>query len=277
MRERPGPGRTAVLAGAALLACARVPPPELRADPGDLLARLEAAQAMVRSVSGTGRVGISAPGQSGSADAWLAAERPDHLRIEVTDFFGNVALVLASDGERFALYDARAGVYYRGRPSAEAVASLLPVPLPPAELVAILCGAAPIRPGAPESVRPRDGQVVLTLGTGEGVSELTVGAELSVEEARLAPGGAGGPPAYALEFGIFRHHGGRRVPTELELNTLSPPRARLTLDWKDDLEVNRAPAPGLFRLDPPRGARIVDLVSGAPPPAVEIPLRSPRE
>ncbi len=274
---RPRPSRAAALAGAALLACARVPPPELRADPAELLARLEAAQARVRSVRGTGRVGISAPDRSGSADAFLAAERPDRLRIELTDFFGNVAVVLVSDGERFALYDARAGVYYRGRPTAEAVASLLPLPLPPAELVAILCGAAPIRPGAPASARPRDGQVVLTLGAGEDASELTLGAELAVEEARLAPGGPGGAPAYALEFGIFRHRGGRRFPTELALAASSPSRVRLTLDWKDDLEVNPPPAPGLFRLDPPRGVRIVDRAPGAPAPAVEIPLRRTRE
>lgn len=266
------------LAGAtALLACARVPPPELRADPGELLSRLESAQARVRSVSGTGRVGISAPGQSGSTDAYLVAERPDRLRIEVTDFFGNVAAVLASDGERFALYDARAGVYYQGRPTAEAVSALLPLALPPGELVTILCGAVPVRPGAPSSVRARDGLVVLTLGEGEGASELTVGAELAVEEARLPPGGPGGAPGYALEFGLFRHQAGRRFPTELALATTSPPRARLTLDWKGDLEVNRAPAPGLFRLAPPRGARIVDLVPGATAPAVEIPLRRSRE
>jgi len=259
-------------AATALLACARVPPPELRADPAELLSRLEAAQAKVRSVRGTGRVGISAPGQSGSTDAFLVAERPDRLRIEVTDFFGNVAAVLVSDGERFSLYDARSGAFYRGPPTAENVSSLLPLVLPPGELVAILCGAAPVRPGTPASVEARGGLVVLTVGAGAAASELAVGAELAVEEARLPPGGPGGAPGYALEFGLFRHQAGRRFPTELAL-TASSPQARVTLTWKGDLEVNRSSDPGRFRLDPPRGARIVDLVPGVPAPAVEIPLR----
>lgn len=266
-----GPARILAVA-ALLLACARVPPPELQADPAELLARLEAAQARVHSVRGTGRVGIDAPGRSGSTDAFLAAERPDRLRVEVMDFFGNVAAVLASDGERFSLYDARGGTFYRGRPTAENVSSLLPLALPPAELVAILCGAAPVRPGSPASVEPRGDRVVLTVGAGAAAEELSVGAELAVEEARLPPGGPGGAPGYALDFGLFRHHAGRRFPTELEL-TASEPRARMTLAWKGDLEVNRRSDPGLFRLDPPRGARIVDLVPGAAVPAVEIPLR----
>jgi hypothetical protein len=259
-------------AATALLACARVPPPELQADPAELLTRLEAAQARVRSVRGTARVGISAPGQSGSTDAFLVAERPDRLRIEVMDFFGNVAAVLASDGERLALHDARSAAFYRGRPTAEAVSSLLPLALPPDELVAILCGAAPVRPGAPASVEPRDGRVVLTVGAGAEAEELALGAELAVEEARLPPGGPGGAPGYALEFGLFRHHAGRRFPTEMAL-TAPEPRARVTLAWKGDLEVNRPSDPGLFRLDPPRGSRVVDLVPGVPAPAVEIPLR----
>ncbi len=266
-----------ILAAAALLACARVPPPELGADPADLLSRLEAAQSRVRSVRGSGRVGISAPDQSGSTDAFLVAERPDRLRIEVTDFFGNVAAVLTSDGERFALYDAKSGSYYRGRPTPENVSSLLPLALPPGELVAILCGAAPIRPGAPASVSGRDGLAVLAVGRGDAAWEVGVGAELAVEQARLPPGGPGGPPGYALEFGLFRHQAGRRFPTELTLTATAPKQVQVTLAWKGDLEVNRPPDPGLFRLDPPRGARVIDLVPGAPAPPVEIPLRRPGE
>jgi hypothetical protein len=254
-----------------LLACAaRVPPPELQADPAELLSRLEAAQEGVRSVRGRARVGISAPGRSGSTDAFLAAERPDRLRIEVLDFFGNVAATLASDGERFSLYDARAGALYRGEPTPENVSRLLPLPLAPGELVAILLGTTPVRPGAATAAERRDGRVLLVVGTGEATSELLLGAELAVEEARLPAAGAG--PAYALEFGLFRHRGGRRFPTEIGLEAPSA-RARVTLGWKEDLEVNPPPEPGLFRLETPRGARVVDLGPGAPAPAVELPLR----
>ena len=54
----------------------------------------------------------------------------------------------------------------------------------------------------------------------------------------------------------------------------------LELRWKDDLQVNGPSDPALFRLDPPRGARVVDLAPGTTPPPLELPARPgplPRE
>ena len=106
---------------------------------------------------------------------------------------------------------------------------------------------------------------------------LGVGAEAAVEWSRLhraaVPGAsAAGTPDYDLAFDVFRHRGGARFPTEVELRAPSA-RVRVALRWKDDLEVNGAAEPGLFRLDPPRGARVVDLPPGGAAPPAPLPVR----
>ncbi|HET8733181.1 MAG TPA: DUF4292 domain-containing protein, partial [Anaeromyxobacteraceae bacterium] len=83
--------------------CVRAPPPDLSRNPADLLEQVRRAQAGVTSCRGPGRLGISSPNLSGSLDAWVAAERPGHVRVEVFDFFGNPAAVLVAGGGRFAL------------------------------------------------------------------------------------------------------------------------------------------------------------------------------
>jgi len=60
-----------------------------------------------------------------------------------------------------------------------------------------------------------------------------------------------------VELSGHRLHGGTLLPAEVKARA---PGARLALSlrWKE-VEVNAALDPALFRLDPPEGARVVDL------------------
>ncbi len=252
------------LAAAALAGCPRVPPPDLSRDPAELLAAVRAAQQRVVRVQGNARVHVDSAQASGWVDEFAAAEKPDRVRLETHDFFGNVAAVLVTEGGRFAFYDARQRVYYRGEATAENLSRLLPVALPPAELATILCGSAPISGGDPLSVEASGALLVLRLGGGAASQELGVGEGAAVETAR-----GGGRE---IDFDAFRRVGGLRFPTEARL-ALPAARVRLEIRWKDDLEVNGPADPGLFRLDPPRGARVVDLAPGVPPPRPSPPAR----
>lgn len=285
MSPEVGPLPRALVAGVAvaLSGCPRAPPPDLSRDPAALLEAVRAAQGRVRSVRGSARVRVESPRVSGTVNQYLAAEKPDRIRLETHDFFGNVAAVLVTDGGRFALYDAREGAYYRGQASPENVSRLLPLVLPPEELAAILCGSAPLLAGEPISAEPRGAQLLLTIGAGAGEQRLAVGAEAAVEASQLRrPGAAGGGevaerPDYDLEFEVFRHRGGARFPTEVTLRAPAA-RVRLQLRWKEDLRVNGPADPASFRLDPPRGARVVELSPGSAAPAVELPLEpAPRQ
>jgi outer membrane biogenesis lipoprotein LolB len=263
-------------AAVVLSGCPRVPPADLSRDPAALLGEVQAAQARVKTVRGSARVRIESPGLSGTVTEFAAAEKPDRVRLETLDFFGNPAAVLVADRGVFAFLDVRGGVFYRGEATPENVSRLLPFVIPVEELVTILCGSAPLLPGAPLEVNVDDGLLLLTLGRGDTGQRLAIGEAASVEWSRVrrhatGEGGATSEtaPAYDLEFDDFRRRGGGRFPMKLDLDAPAG-RAHIRLSWRD-VEVNGRLEPSLFRLLPPEGARIVDLEAGAVVPRPTAP------
>jgi hypothetical protein len=288
--------RVACAAAALFLAgCPRVPPANLSRDPALLAEQLRTVQAKTRTVRGSARLEVKSPGLSGTVLEFIAAEKPDKVHLETLDFFGNPAAVLVAAGGRFAFLDARAGVLYRGDATPENVSRLLPIVVPLDELVTILCGSAPLLPGDPVEVTTQDALVVLTVTAADPeaprggapssmVQRLGLGEEASVAWSRVrrATAGEGGrpvesAPAYDLDFGLFERVGGVRFPTRLALDARAA-RSRVSVRWKEDVEVNAALDAALFRLVPPLGVRVVELDRGAPVPTpVEIPMQRPRE
>jgi hypothetical protein len=268
VRDR-GVRALAALLAVSAAACVRAPPPDLSRDPEALLAQVRRAQERIVACRGPARLGISSPDLSGSLDAWVAAERSGRVRVEVFDFFGNPAAVLVAGGGRFALLDVRAGILYRGDDRPESLARLVPVPVGARELAAVLCGTVPIADGKGVAAEPGDGVVLLEVAGPAGRQVLAVGPEAAIQSASFLPGARGGAPWKAV-FSVFRHGAGRRFPTEIELRGGG---AELSLRWKDELELDGPPEDALFALDPPRGVRVVELAPGAPPPALDLPLR----
>lgn len=266
---RPAPGAAVALALLASLGCARVPPPDLSRNPGELLAQVREVQDRILSCRGSARLGVSSPSLSGTLDAWVAAERSGRLRVDVFDFFGNPAATLVAAGGRFSLWDARAGAIYTGDDTPENLARLLPVPLGARELSLIVCGSAPLAGGVAVAAEPGDGVMLLEVAAPGGREVIAVGPGGAVERASFLPGPAGGTP-WKAAFSSFRHVGSRRAPLDVELRGGG---GELSLRWKDDLEVDGRPEDALFRLDPPAGARVIPLAPGVPPPALELPLR----
>jgi hypothetical protein len=218
----------------------------------------------VVTVQGRARVGVDAPDGSGGVEQFLVAERPGRLRIEAYDFFGNVTAVLAVDGGRLALYDARQQTFLQGAATPANLARLVRVPLTPEALVTLLCGSAPLLDGAPVAAEPGDGHVLLTLREGDLVQRLEVGPGAALLASRVRRVAAGGerPAGLDAEFSVHRTRAGQRVPTDLAARSPEAGVA-LSLHWRE-LEVNRPIDPSLFRLSPPAGARVVDLDLPAP-------------
>jgi hypothetical protein len=257
-------GLGAAIAALALAACApRVPPPDLSLDPEPLLGQVRAAQAAVRSVRGEARLSVKSETGSGAVTELVAAERPARLRIETLDFFGNPVAVLAASDGRLALWDGRERTFYRGEATPENLGRLVPLPLAAEELVAILGGTAPVPDDARAiSAEPGRGFVTLVLALSDGRRQvLRVGAGAVVERSDLE-----GPGGYRLRFEEHEwKEGVGRFPSKVKLAS-DAPRVSLELAWRE-VEVNAAPQPpAFFRLDPPRGARVVEL-GNAPPPA----------
>jgi len=265
---RPGLAAAAL----ALAGCPRVPPPDLSTDPRELLAEVRAHQARVLRVSGSARLGLSSPSGGGSVEALVAPERPDRLRVELLDFFGGPLAALAVRDGRFVYFDARRGTWYRGAATPANLARLLPVGIAPVELVAVLCGSAPLLPGEPSEVAAGRGVLHVALVAGDRVQRLAVGAGAAVEASRIRRRTEAGeePADYDLAFRAFRREAGVRFPGKLALDALGA-GARLTLEWRDDLRVNGPPEAARFDLEPPAGARTVDLDPGDGPPPLELP------
>jgi hypothetical protein len=198
---------------------------------------------------------------------FIAVARPDRLHVETLDFFGNVVAVLAAGDGRFALYDAKDRVLYRGRATPANLARVVPLPLPAEDLVAILCGGAPL-PGAPVGAEPAWGALRLELRGPEGGATLQVGEGAAVERAEERPAGR---PAYTIAREGFRLRSGARFASEVALRASSP-EVKVGLHWKD-VRLNDEVDPALFRLEPPAGARLVDLDSGYEEPPPGVPTR----
>jgi hypothetical protein len=262
---RPGTAALVLLA-AGLAGChPRVPPPDLSRDPADLLGQVQAAQARVQSVRGEARTGVESPSGGGTTSQFIAAARPDRLHVEVLDFFGNVVAVLSAADGRFGLYDAQARVFYRGTASPAHLARLVPLPLPAEDLVAILCGTAPLLPGgAPVDAAPGDGVVNLTLRAGDRTQRLSVSGGAAVERAELRTAGAPAPGDYDVELDSFRKVDGGWFPFKVALRAQSP-TVKIDLRWTD-VEVNAPLEAALFHVEPPRGARVVELGDEDPGP-----------
>jgi hypothetical protein len=221
------------------------------------------------------RVRIDSPSMRGSVNELVAPEKPARLRLETLDFFGNPVAVLVADGDRFGFYDDRTRTFWRGDATPENVSQFLPVVLEPAELVTILCGSAPLLPGRPLEAEPQGRRARLVIGAGDIGQQLLLGDGLVVEASRVRrsdPDPAAQAAFYDLDFDRFRERDGARFPHEVTLEAASA-SARVRMTWRDDVEVNGRLERGLFDLEPPRGAKVVELPPGAPMPAVELPLQ----
>jgi hypothetical protein len=259
----------AAAAALALAACTpRRPPPDLALEPAALLAQVEAAGAVVTRVQGDARLRLDAPGARGVLQAFVAAERPDRLHVEALDFFGNPAAVLVTGGGRLAIYDARSRTFYQGAATAENVARLVPLPLPPERLVAILCGTPPIQ-GAPAGAQVGRGYVTLEVRDGPRTASLRVGSRAAVLRASFR---GGGPelPDHDVEYGQFEDLLAVRFPTEVSVAARDP-AVTLALTWKEP-DVGGRLDPALFRMEPPAGAKRVDLDAALELPPLPLPL-----
>lgn len=72
------------------------------------------------------------------------AEHPDHVRFDLISPFGGTLATLTADGETFALLDTKDKAFYLGPASQCNVERFLRVPVPPAALIQLMAGEAPV-------------------------------------------------------------------------------------------------------------------------------------
>ncbi len=230
-------------------------------DPAKLLALIDEAEQRVIAVKGEAKLRADAPDAKGVVSAFVAVMHPALLHIETLDFFGKPQAILVADAERFRLFHGPEGKFYQGPATAENLARVLPIVLPPAELTALMLGRAPRLP--PESTQLKvDEQArayVLTLQRGPAVQTLWVDPlTFRVQRSEVR-----GVRAYDVLFDKFDDVKGALYPRRVKLEAKSA-STMVELLYKD-VEVNPQPDLTLFELAPPPNVEVIEVdAAGAP-------------
>jgi hypothetical protein len=160
----------------AVVGCVHAPPVArpYAAPSADELAGLLAARAgAVRSLNARARATSWLGGERVRATVLMLVERDGHLRFEAEVSLQGTVATLATDGVRFELLDARKNELSRGPACAANVASLVRIPLAPADIAAIVLGD--VRRPADAAVSPT---VAWDAARGADVLELTTPTEI---------------------------------------------------------------------------------------------------
>jgi hypothetical protein len=248
-------------------ACPQAPPvarPYPAPTPETLLASLRARQAAVTEMSARVRATSWLGGERVRATVNMLVERDGHLRFEAEVSLQGTVATLATDGVAFALLDARKNELSRGPACPTNVASLIRIPLAPAEVAAILLGDARLPDagdGAPlVGWEPHLGADVLAVPARDGgtLQFFFKGADARdlVAATRAGPDGA---PLWRTSYQDLETVNGQRLPRTILF-------AEHTASFDDGVEIRfkdrslgGAPPAGAFTLEPPPGVAVRDV------------------
>lgn len=102
------------------------------------------ARPLPRTLSGTARMEAYVDGTARKADLLLIIATPDKAQIQAMTPTMEMIAVMATDGQRFSSFERGGQVCRVGRACAANMARLVPLGLPPNELVAAILGLPPI-------------------------------------------------------------------------------------------------------------------------------------
>jgi Domain of unknown function (DUF4292) len=229
---------------------------------GLLAARVGAVRAMNARTRATSWLG----GDRLRATVLMLVARDGHLRLEAEVSLQGTVATLATDGARFELLDAQKNELSRGPACPANVASLVRIPLAPADVAAILLGDvrrpgdAVVAPGvAWDAARGAD---VLELATPTETVRVFFARRAATIDLVGAEARAGGKRLWQTSYEDFEIVSGARLPTTIRY-------AEGEHSYDDGVEIkikdrtlNEAPAPGAFTLTAPAGVAIKDVGCG---------------
>ena len=155
------------------LACASPPPASQFPNAQAAIDRMRATTSCSRALTSDAKIDYF--GEAGRIRGSLlyVVAVPDKLRLDVVSPFGATVSTLTSDGHDFALFDLRQKQFLRGPANACNLGRFTHVPVPPAALVQLLRGEAPVLVHAPAaaSIAWESGEYVLRIQSTRDASE----------------------------------------------------------------------------------------------------------
>ena len=206
----------------------------------------------------TGLANPLVPQGSFSGRAALVLRRPDSLRIEPLSPFGTPLMVVVAQGASFRAYSPSRNTIYMGGTNRRGIERILGIPLNSDIFIKLLLGDWAVSLGGEENLELKKSDSAYLLDTRSGTAGV-VSALVELEprhfhavkmEIRTQRG------VIVVRYGEFLKTGEVWRPSQVEI--LAPGgRNRLRISYPADEGAVEAALPDdLFRLEPPRGARI---------------------
>jgi hypothetical protein len=253
----------------AVAGCVHAPPvarPYAAPSADDLAGLLATRAGVVRSLNARARATSWLGGDRVRATVLMLVERDGHLRFEAEVTLQGTVATLATDGARFAFLDAHKNELSRGPACPENVASLVRIPLAPADIAAIVLG---------DARRPSDSVVSPTVAwdaaRGADVLELVTPAEtLRVFFARHgaavdvvgAEARAGGNRLWRTSYEDFDGAAAARMPTTIHFAERDGSYDDGVEIKLKDRELDVTPADAAFTIAPAPGVTVKDVGCG---------------
>jgi outer membrane lipoprotein-sorting protein len=190
--EREKLGLSALLFATLTAACATPPPASQFPNAQAALDRMRATVACSRGLTSEAKIDYFGAAGRIRGNLLYVVSVPDKLRLDVVSPFGATVSTVTSDGHEFALFDLRQKQFLYGPANACNLGRFTHVPLPPAALVELLRGEAPVlvhQPGA-ATIAWEDGEYVVRIQS----------TRDATEEIHLAPV----PADFALSYDAQR-------------------------------------------------------------------------
>jgi hypothetical protein len=272
----------AALLTALAFGCASPPPASQFPNAQAALDRMRATTSCSRALSSDAKIDYF--GQAGRVRGSLlyVVAVPDKLRLDIVSPFGATISTVTSDGHDFALFDLRQKQFLRGPANACNLGRFTHVPVPPAALVQLLRGEAPVLVHQPTqaSIAWESGEYVVRIQSTREASEeihlqplaqdyaLPFSAQrVRVTEVRVAQQGV---ELYRAE--LVGHRPAKMSAARVDPDGLDPP-------VPPSGPVCQAEVPGRLRLQVPDGDQDVILenvdVSHNPPLSAQLFQQSP--
>ncbi|RMG17513.1 MAG: DUF4292 domain-containing protein [Deltaproteobacteria bacterium] len=262
----------ALLCGALLALASACPRPSAGFGPTPFEAASEVLEAMAKTqaapdhVVGEAKVHLVLPGgTSGGADHFVAAMRPDSLRLDTLGFFGTpLGMILVHRGT-LTVWHVQAGQAFRGPATAESLGLVAAIDLGPADAVAALLGTPRLLEGRRHLDLDQEARrYVVTI---EGAAGLRQELRISPEDhlLREVVWWKDGEARGRLSYARYRRGGRAFFPYELRYEDASG--ARLELEWRE-VHVDGADFdPSLFEVELPDAVEVrpLDPAQALPP------------
>ena len=203
----------------ALVACGPIPPPAntntAAPDMQDDMLALRGGVQSFRIAGSVTHVGK----QRVQGKAFLFAELPTRLRVDILSPFGTTLSVLTVDDGHFALSDHREGHCYSGPAAPCNIARLIGVSLPAEDLIQLVLGQVPlIEPDRPPTIQwLRSGFYRVTLQRGHSVQHLDIDPDREILPLHRAVLEERKKVVYEVSFSRWRQVASRMLPLEVRI------------------------------------------------------------